>query len=1011
MKSRLQLTPKTTVKVFNRQRLIIASTGFALALMLGIGVFMYGNFGNNTESYAALGSNMGFENNTTEWTSIAGTWAVNSTVSDCRSGTKSIRCSATTTAAKYRNTNSTITIPSSGTNYITVIAWSKASTVNGRAMVGVFNTNNSTESMPSTLTTLNTSSFIQITYTVLATNGHTYIPQLQASTSTSTGNVFFDDVMIYTSTISSVDATAPTSGQTLNASASGNEITLGWANGTDNQSGMDGVLILRASGVNVTNQAVNNQTMYHASSSTVGPTAVGSFTVVYNGPVATSTMNNPGATGTYTYLVYMRDKAYNYTTTPARIIVVNGTNLTASLTATTQLSGLYLPATCTLSVSSAASPTILSGSNINVYGTIINAGNLLNNQGGTVNMKNASVYNYNRDGSVSGFPVLNAVWETGSTCLISGVKFTAPQGLNQTFHHFTWNCNEQTSAVSLPNSFNVNGNISFIDSGPGNSVRTCWLNGTNQFKGNISCTSNADVCTNYGSNVKLNGTSQQTISYNVWFQNVEFNNPAGVHFTTDIWMDSLVELKSGTVTMASGKKFMTESGGSVQFMGGIIGVAIEPWPYETNPTYDLTYHSGGTTSLELTTSTTYLGRLNINCPGQAITLDKDVQVNTALNINGGKLITNGKLLWVKPTTAESVSAASSSYIQGSLRRNISSSGTISYSFPIGSSSSKQEVIVKSYSLTGITYLTASFNSTFTGAPPNPNTCKINGTPVTSLLNNGFWTVEPNQQPTSGNYEITLKAGGFTNGAASPLYYGIVKRNNSSDNWSSIGTHVNSTQSLSNGVASVTRSGLISFSDFGVGFGGGILPITLSDFSAEKYENDKVMIRWVTSAELNNAYFSLERSNNGIDFEMINEQEGAGTSTISHEYEFLDENPLMSTNYYRLKQVDFDGQFTYGPIKQVTLAQRGSEIQSTNELTIFPNPNNGQFSISGIKPTGSSEKIRVVVMDIKGSIVTQTEFNDGDPVKMDISDRPPGTYMVQITDTNQKTITKQIIVNR
>lgn len=1011
MKPRLQLSPKTTVKVLTRQRLIIASTGFAFALLFGAGLFMYGNFGNNTESLAALGSNMGFENGTGEWTAVSGTWTVNTNTSLVRSGIRSIAVNATTTPAKYRNTNSTITIPSSGVNYITVIAYARASSTAGQAMVGVFNTNTSTENMPLTATTLSTSSFTQLTYSFLATNGQTYIPQLQAQTLSGSSTIYFDDVIIYTSTALLVDGTAPTAPQTLKATPSGTSLNLEWTNGTDNESGVDGVMILRISGANITSPTVLNQVTY-STTSTVGPTTIGSYTVVYNGPVATSIVNNPGTAGAYTYLIYTRDKAYNYTTTPARMFVIYGNNVNTSISNNTQLSGLYIASTCTLLVSSSSTPSILSGSDIDIYGTIINTGNLLNNQGGTVRMKNGSVYIYNRNGSTSGFPVLNAIWEEGSTCRITGVTNQAPTGLNQTFHDFVWDCNGQTAQVQLPHNFNVNGNLSFIDSGPGNSVRTCWLNGTNVFKGNISCLPTADVCTYYGSKVKLSGTTPQTINYNLWFQNVEYNNPAGVIFTTDIWMDSLIEFTSGTVSMQSGKKFMTESGAMVYYKGGNINTLVEPWPYESNPTYDLNYLKGGTTGPELTTLSTYLGRLNINCPGEEIILDKDAIVNISLNLTAGKLITGNNMVWVKPTTANSVVANStSSYVQGTLRRNISGSGTITYSFPIGSASSIQTVTIKSNSLTGVSYLTASFNSTFTGSSPNPNTCKINGTPITTLLNCGFWTVEPNQQPTSGNYEITLNAGGFTNPAASVLYYGVVKRNNSNDNWASIGTHSNLTQTLLNGIAKVVRSGLTSFSDFAVGYGGGVLPITLSDFRADKYENDKVMIRWVTSAELNNAYFSLERSSNGIDFEMINEQEGAGTSTIAHHYEYLDENPLPGINYYRLKQVDFDGQFTYGPIKQVTIGQRNTEHLSSNDINIFPNPNNGQFNIGGIVPQGTNLKVKVVVLDIKGSIVNQAEFSDGEPIKMDISDRPPGTYMVQVTDVQNRISIKQVVVNR
>ncbi len=1010
MKTRLQLSPKTGIKVLNRQRLFIAGSGLALALLMGVGVFMYGNFGNNAESLAAIGANMGFENNLTEWTKISGTWTQSN--ADKRSGNNSALCSSTTTEAKLRNNSSTVVIPSSGTNYITIIAYVKASNNKGTARVGVYNSSTSTESLAASFSSISTSGYTQLVFHFLAQNGKTYVPVLSTKTTSSTSNVYFDDVMIYTSTLSSADLTDPNSPVSLSATTAGNNITLSWNNADDEQSGVDGVLILRAPGINVSDPGVLDQVTYNATTSSVGPTSAGSYTVVYNGPIATSTMDNPGANGSYTYLIYMRDKAFNYTTGPARLFVMNGNNLNATISSNTQLNGLYLPSGCTLTISSTT--TILAQSTLNVYGTIINTGNLLNNQGGVVNMKDGSLYIYNRNGLTNDAPVLKANWQAGSTCKITGMTNTSPIGLDQTFYNFTWDCTSQTSYGILPNGFNVNGTLSFLNTRKNNSLNTCWLFGVSELKGDIICSATADFCAYYGSLAKINGSAPQTIAYNVWFQNVEYNNPAGITFTSTIWTDSITEFKSGIVSMAAGRKFMTESGATLIYNGGSLSSSsyVEPWPYEASPTYDLIYKKGCTTGGELSSSTSYLGSLQIDCPGENVVLDKNAQVNISLLLSNGKLITNDKLLWVKQTAVNSVvSNNPASYIQGTLRRNISGSGTLTYDFPIGTANSRQMVSIKSYSLTGVDYLTSSFSSIFTGAAPNPNNCKINNTPITTLLNNGFWTVEPNSQPTSGNYEITVNAGGFTNPAASVLYYGIIKRSNSSGNWGSYGTHTNSTQQLLNGVAIVKRSGLTSFSDFAVGYGGGVLPITLSDFKADKYENDKVMIRWMTSAELNNAYFSLERSSNGVDFEMINEQEGAGTSTTAHHYEYLDANPIMGINYYRLKQVDFDGQFTYGPIKQVTLGQRSTEINGTNDFTIFPNPNNGQFNIGGIKVTGSVEKVKVIVMDIKGSIVSQREFNDGEPIKMDISDRPPGTYMVQVTDTESRINTKQIIVNR
>lgn len=85
----------------------------------------------------------------------------------------------------------------------------------------------------------------------------------------------------------------------------------------------------------------------------------------------------------------------------------------------------------------------------------------------------------------------------------------------------------------------------------------------------------------------------------------------------------------------------------------------------------------------------------------------------------------------------------------------------------------------------------------------------------------------------------------------------------------------------------------------------VLPVTLSNFNA-KQENKSVFLNWKTSSEINNNYFVLERSIDSKKFDSIAQIKGAGNSSIDNNYTFKDYNYTSSTNYYRLKQMDFDG---------------------------------------------------------------------------------------------------------
>jgi hypothetical protein len=80
----------------------------------------------------------------------------------------------------------------------------------------------------------------------------------------------------------------------------------------------------------------------------------------------------------------------------------------------------------------------------------------------------------------------------------------------------------------------------------------------------------------------------------------------------------------------------------------------------------------------------------------------------------------------------------------------------------------------------------------------------------------------------------------------------------------------------------------------------------------------VFLEWVTKSERNNDYFSIERSEDGKIFETIKQINGAGNSTKKLHYDFTDYSPLRGTNYYRLKQTDYDGKSEYSKIITITI---------------------------------------------------------------------------------------------
>lgn len=145
-----------------------------------------------------------------------------------------------------------------------------------------------------------------------------------------------------------------------------------------------------------------------------------------------------------------------------------------------------------------------------------------------------------------------------------------------------------------------------------------------------------------------------------------------------------------------------------------------------------------------------------------------------------------------------------------------------------------------------------------------------------------------------------------------------------------------------------------------------LPVNLTSFTAVK-DNLTSNLQWTTGSEQNNDHFEVERSPDAVNFTQIGTVKGSGTTSISEQYHFTDETPLSGVNFYRLKQVDFDGKATFSRIVSVDF---GQEVNS--EFNIYPNPASGQFNIQ--LGNWSASQIELRMVSVTGDIVYEKTFN-------------------------------------
>ena len=170
-----------------------------------------------------------------------------------------------------------------------------------------------------------------------------------------------------------------------------------------------------------------------------------------------------------------------------------------------------------------------------------------------------------------------------------------------------------------------------------------------------------------------------------------------------------------------------------------------------------------------------------------------------------------------------------------------------------------------------------------------------------------------------------------------------------------------------------------------------LPVELTTFTAQAQENQTNLLEWETASEENNEAFEVEKSIDGKSWEQIGVVDGHGTTVEISNYNFVDESPMLGDNYYRLKQLDFDGQFEYSNIVTVQLEGKPSVFQ------IYPNPT-GDFV------TIESNKIGAIVQitNVQGQIVQEFELVES-KVQHSINHLAEGVYFIKVGDNVRRVI--------
>jgi hypothetical protein len=149
-----------------------------------------------------------------------------------------------------------------------------------------------------------------------------------------------------------------------------------------------------------------------------------------------------------------------------------------------------------------------------------------------------------------------------------------------------------------------------------------------------------------------------------------------------------------------------------------------------------------------------------------------------------------------------------------------------------------------------------------------------------------------------------------------------------------------------------------------------------------------LLEWTTASEINNDYFAVERSLDGLSFQEIDQVQGKGNSQSEQTYQFWDRQVLSGTVYYRLRQVDFDGTATYHPIVVVDL----KGLSNNEPLRLYPAIAQAVIQIGlGFQ---TDRPIPFTIYSLQGRPL-KNGLLEAQALNLDVSDLPAGAYLLRV----------------
>jgi len=446
-------------------------------------------------------------------------------------------------------------------------------------------------------------------------------------------------------------------------------------------------------------------------------------------------------------------------------------------------------------------------------------------------------------------------------------------------------------------------------------------------------------------------------------------------------------------TAASVRTIEIEKGASLTHSGGIFSIAgdiINSGTFtSSNATIRLT---GGNEQNLIDNNLGFnFSNLTVDKQGNSVNLGAKVNISGVLTLTKGVVKTTDTNILTLRNTASATSGNADSYVDGPMQKI----GNTDFTFPVGAGDRWARIGI--FGIEGakstIT-MKAQYKIGKYSEPDNVNA------PLNNASKVEHWALQNTTNDAKCNVELFTESVSISNINLSNLSDLRVAYFN--EKWIDKGNGGTSFVTNSGSIRSAYKTKPNSYFTFGSLTGDNPLPVELVNFKAYLH-NEQTILTWLTATEYNNSHFEIERSDDMRDFIKIGavySKAQNGNCAQAIDYSFTDDAPKAGTNYYRLKQVDFNGLYSYSKVVSVTSERESDPLES---VIVYPNPTTG---IVNIVVPQDDENILISLYSCTGALLIGYNYNSA-VTTIDLGKYSSGLYLLKISNNGKHVIQKVI----